>query len=844
MPRRTAVRHQRARRTSDARLDQHLPTPGSEASSALRRRPAALRGYPRSGLDTASRECTSRLLTELSQRWHRSQDWRNRAAHQHGGVRSRHAVPASACAASTWAASETAASPRRRVRAASITPTGRSVGVQWVGSETAGLPVTFHIEVYGVNRFCASKSAAGSASSRIAPTGSGGAASVGRQHRVVRRERGQRPRRRPGAARRSPARTPARSPRSPRSESHVVSGRSSARSSVGRLTHGERGQHRPAGLEDGYGVRAAAAPRRPRPRGRATPAAGWRPPRPRRHSGSIVDVGDHRAARSGRPAAVRAPGRRRRGTSPRARAPRTGRPTARPAITSSKAAASRTVRARAPLVARPIGSPYIGAPRDPAPRRLQPDDPAAARRDPDRAAAVGALRDRYQPGRTAAAEPPLDPPAIRVGVPRRHRRRRALGLGVAGRPELRGARLAEADHPRRLDPADDLVVKSRHEVGEHGRPEAGADALGRVEVLDRGGYAGQRTVPPTAEAARAWLGGDGHEGPELLGRAGRSARGSARPARGWTSRPRGSRRPAPARSGRAARSWSATLPALTLTPGARRRSAAGVRTRTAWADDLRRPAPWSSRGRPRPAELADANLARNRDVGGVHLACRPGRGASRAGRVDARHSVDTAAGASSCSRTRWHSSPWIRVTAPAHDRRRCGGARPGTTTALRCDGRRGHPDDDRRRDAVGDAHVHLQEVVCLHLLVRHAGSGGARDQRHRDQRPPRGASSRGVRPRGSDCTRGLVTRHLGPALGSGPGRSGRQWWPWVLRRCSRLLPHRPATRARFDGSRTPRRRDGASADGRCAPPAPAAGPASPAPPRDATLRRRACAGRT
>jgi len=39
--------------------------------------------------------------------------------------------------------------------------------------------VTFHIEVYGVNRFCASKSSAGSSSLRIAPTGSGGAARVG-----------------------------------------------------------------------------------------------------------------------------------------------------------------------------------------------------------------------------------------------------------------------------------------------------------------------------------------------------------------------------------------------------------------------------------------------------------------------------------------------------------------------------------------------------------------------------------------------------------------------------------------------------------------------------------------
>ena len=42
----------------------------------------------------------------------------------------------------------------------------------------AGIPVTFHADVHGVNAFCASKSAAGSASLRIAPTGSGGAARV------------------------------------------------------------------------------------------------------------------------------------------------------------------------------------------------------------------------------------------------------------------------------------------------------------------------------------------------------------------------------------------------------------------------------------------------------------------------------------------------------------------------------------------------------------------------------------------------------------------------------------------------------------------------------------------
>ena len=60
-----------------------------------------------------------------------------------------------------------------------MTPTGNPSAVQCSGSEIAGIPVTFQAEVHGVNRFCASKSAAGSASSRIAPTGNGGSASVG-----------------------------------------------------------------------------------------------------------------------------------------------------------------------------------------------------------------------------------------------------------------------------------------------------------------------------------------------------------------------------------------------------------------------------------------------------------------------------------------------------------------------------------------------------------------------------------------------------------------------------------------------------------------------------------------
>src|SRR3954462_2380831 len=60
-----------------------------------------------------------------------------------------------------------------------MTPTGSPAAVQCRGSETAGMPVTFHADVHGVNRFWFSKSREGSASSRMAPTGSGGTARGG-----------------------------------------------------------------------------------------------------------------------------------------------------------------------------------------------------------------------------------------------------------------------------------------------------------------------------------------------------------------------------------------------------------------------------------------------------------------------------------------------------------------------------------------------------------------------------------------------------------------------------------------------------------------------------------------
>ena len=91
-----------------------------------------------------------------------------------------------------------------------------------------------------------------------------------------------------------------------------------------------------------------------------------------------------------------------------------GSPTARPAITSSSAAASRTVRASEPLVARPTGSPYVGAPEMRPRDGLRPTTPqqlAGIRIDPPPSEpwATGT-----SPAETAAAAPPLEPPAIRV----------------------------------------------------------------------------------------------------------------------------------------------------------------------------------------------------------------------------------------------------------------------------------------------------------------------------------------------------------------------------------------------------------------------------------------------
>ena len=91
-----------------------------------------------------------------------------------------------------------------------------------------------------------------------------------------------------------------------------------------------------------------------------------------------------------------------------------GSPVRGPASTSRRAAASRTVRAIGPAVARPIGSPYIGKPLMRPREGLRPTRPqqeAGMRIEPPPSEPWAS---GTRPAATAAAEPPEEPPAIRV----------------------------------------------------------------------------------------------------------------------------------------------------------------------------------------------------------------------------------------------------------------------------------------------------------------------------------------------------------------------------------------------------------------------------------------------
>ena len=141
-------------------------------------------------------------------------------------------------------------------------------------------------------------------------------------------------------------------------------------------------------------------------------------------------------------------------------------------------------------------------------RRPDADDAAERRRNADRAAEVGALRERQHAGRDRDRRAAGRAGRAERRIPRIAGRaeQRVDGVGAGG--EFRRVGLGQHDGARGLEPAHDLGVLGRHMVLVERRAEGGADAGGQRDVLDADRQAVQRRraarrARPPASAARA-----------------------------------------------------------------------------------------------------------------------------------------------------------------------------------------------------------------------------------------------------------------------------------------------------------------------------------------------------
>ena len=252
---------------------------------------------------------------------------------------------------------------------------------------------------------------------------------------------------------------------------------------------------------------ASGRPGRRPGRARGSRAAGRRRPTPRdlgsRSTSGIAESLNRPIRR--RPGARS----RRRGTTPPPATAEPGR-VARcgPAIASRKAAASRTVRASGPgaqagdvavegaLHTRPRDGLMPNRPLMPAGMRIEPP--------PSLPCANGSI-----PAATAAAAPPLEPPASRVGSHGHRAGAAEVVVGVAGEAELGGVGLADADGAGGGQRRDHVVVDVGHEIGRHAGAERRPHTGGVVQVLDRGGDAVQRRQVLAREHGGIGAGGGG-----------------------------------------------------------------------------------------------------------------------------------------------------------------------------------------------------------------------------------------------------------------------------------------------------------------------------------------------
>ena len=211
------------------------------------------------------------------------------------------------------------------------------------------------------------------------------------------------------------------------------------------------------------------------------------------------------------------PARRRAGRRARSRRRRPRRRRARPASARSPGASACSIRSQ-PSTSRAIGpawsklgasgkQPSIGTSPQVGLKPVTPQQAAGIRIEPPESVPSAASA---RPAASAAAEPPLEPPAIAARVARVRHRAEVLVLGGRAVGELVQVGLADVRVAGRLEQPHRLGRLARHVLGEQDRA-VGGDEPGRVEqVLDR-------ERDPLARLLRA-----GEE--DALGRAQKTAR--------------------------------------------------------------------------------------------------------------------------------------------------------------------------------------------------------------------------------------------------------------------------------------------------------------------------------
>lgn len=135
----------------------------------------------------------------------------------------------------------------------------------------------------------------------------------------------------------------------------------------------------------------------------------------------------------------------------------------------------------------------VPAHRDDAPRRLVPVDPAVVGRVADRPAEIGADLQRGEPGRERGRGSARRAARAARPVPRVVRRAEEIVVGLEVAQHERHVCLPEDDRARRTQPRDDVRVDRRDVAGERGHAPRRREARDVERLLDRHGYAVQRS---------------------------------------------------------------------------------------------------------------------------------------------------------------------------------------------------------------------------------------------------------------------------------------------------------------------------------------------------------------